>query len=251
MVKETKALILRVEGTNCDADLANAFRLAGAETDLVHANELIKGLKSLEDYQILGVPGGFAHGDNIAAGKIMANIIRYQLKDAFRQFIDAGKPVLGICNGFQALVKAGLLPDLEGSWKQEATLGLNDSGKFIDGWFEIEAQESICSFGKGFGKSLVPINHGEGKFIAGKQILEKLAENKQITFTYPKNPNGSMMDIAGICNIQGNVMGMMPHPEKFVSKYQHPYWTRMGDRLPEEGAGLKIFRNVVDYARRL
>ena len=202
-------------------------------------------------FRSLAVPGGFAHGDDIAAGKILANLIRYKLSRDFVKFIEDGKLVIGICNGFQAIVKAGLLPAFGGFGKQEATLAGNDSGYFIDKWVRLKhVNKGKCIFTKGMKSGIfVPINHGEGKFVAPPDVLRRLEENDQVVFRYEENPNGSMNDIAGICNAQGNVLGLMPHPEKFVSKYMHPYWTRE-KALPEEGDGLAMFRNAVEYAKR-
>lgn len=247
----TRAMVLRVDGTNCDEETAYAFRIAGSEAEIVHINELLKGARSLEDFQILAVPGGFAHGDDIAAGKILANLIRYKISGDFRKFIEEGNLVIGICNGFQAIVRAGLLPALGGFGKQEATLAANDSGYFIDKWVRLRhVNKGKCIFTRGMKSEIfVPINHGEGKFIAPPEIIRKLEDNDHVVFRYVENPNGSMNGIAGICNAEGNVFGLMPHPEKFVSKYTHPYWTREKS-LPEEGDGLAIFRNAVEYAKR-
>lgn len=246
-----RTMVLRVDGTNCDEETMQAFRLAGSEVSLVHINEIIKRKRSLEDFEIIAMPGGFAHGDDIAAGKILANLIRYKLSSDFRTFIDEGKLVMGICNGFQAIVKAGMLPAFGGFGKQEATLAGNDSGYFIDKWVCLKhVNKGRCIFTRGTKSEIfVPINHGEGKFVASPEIMRKLEENDQVVFRYSENPNGSMNDIAGICNAEGNVFGLMPHPEKFVSKYMHPYWTRLKD-LPEEGDGLAMFRNAVEYARK-
>ncbi|MFH1237206.1 MAG: phosphoribosylformylglycinamidine synthase I [Candidatus Aenigmatarchaeota archaeon] len=246
-----KTLVLRADGTNCDEETAYAFHLAGSHADSIHINELMKGKKSLDDYQILAIPGGFAHGDDVASGKILANLIRFRLSRDFVKFIESGKLVIGICNGFQAIVKAGLLPAFAGFGNQEATLAANDSGYFIDKWVTLNhVNKGKCVFTKGMKSEIfVPINHGEGKFIASPEILHSLETNDQVVFTYKDNPNGSMNSIAGICNTQGNVFGLMPHPEKFVSKYTHPSWTR--DKwLPEEGDGLAIFRNAVNYAKK-
>ena len=246
-----RAMVLRVDGTNCDEETMHAFKLAGSEVSLVHMNEIIKGKTSFDDFQIIAVPGGFAHGDDVAAGKILANLLRYRLSKDLTKFIEEGKLVIGICNGFQAIVKAGLLPAFEGFGKQEATLASNDSGYFIDRWVRLKlASDNKCVFTKGVKDEIyIPVNHGEGKFVASPEILRKLEDSGQVVFRYMDNPNGSMNDIAGICNTEGNVFGLMPHPEKFVSRYMHPYWTREKD-LPEEGDGLAIFRNAVEYAKK-
>jgi len=246
-----RTLVLRVDGTNCDEETMHAFELVGSQVSLAHINEIIKGRVSLEDFQILAIPGGFAHGDDVASGKILANMIRYKLNRDMVKFIEGGKLVMGICNGFQAIVKAGLLPAFAGFGKQEATLAVNDSGYFIDRWVTLKhVNKGRCVFTKGMKSEIfVPVNHGEGKFVAPPEILHRLEENDQVVFRYKDNPNGSMNDIAGICNTEGNVFGLMPHPEKFVTKYMHPYWTRTAN-LPEEGDGLAIFRNAVNYAKK-
>lgn len=246
-----KTMVLRVDGTNAEEEMVHAFRLSGSQVDLVHINEILKGRYSLDDYQILVFPGGFAHGDDVAAGKILANLLRYKLENNIRKFIESGRLVLGVCNGFQAIVKAGLLPGFGGFGKQEATLASNDSGYFIDKWVRLKlANDNKCVFTSEIKNEIyVPINHGEGKFVASSDVLQRLEDNDQVVFRYADNPNGSMNDIAGICNAEGNVFGLMPHPEKFVSKYMHPYWTRLKD-LPEEGDGLSIFRNAVEHARK-
>jgi phosphoribosylformylglycinamidine synthase I len=251
-MKEVRTIVLRVDGTNCDEETCEAFRLAGSSVDLVHINEL-KGKAPLEDYQILVVPGGFSYGDDIAAGKILANMLRHVMKDQLKRFVEEGKPVIGICNGFQALVKAGILPACGGLMKaQEATLAMNDSGYFIDRWVTLDhVNKGKCIFTRGLKSRIyVPINHGEGKFIASPEIIRRLEENDQIVFRYVDNPNGSMKDIAGVCNPEGNVLGLMPHPEKYVHPYTHPQWTRLST-IPKEGDGLAIFRNAVEYAGKM
>ena len=261
-MKEVRTIVLRVDGTNCDEETVIAFRKAGSLVDLVHINELIRKEKSLEDYQILCIPGGFTYGDDIAAGKIFSVLLKYKLKDELKKFIEEGKLVLGICNGFQVLVKTGLLPALNGLMKeQEATLAFNDCGYFQDRWVYLKHENKRnCVFTRGIKEIIyIPVNHAEGKFVAERRVIRKLEENDQIVFKYvdpegnyagfPWNPNGSMDNIAGVCNPDGNVFGLMPHPEKFIHKYMHPYWTRLN--LKEEGDGFKIFRNAVEFARKL
>ena len=253
-----KALVIRAAGTNCNNETALAFELAGAAAEQAHMNELIRGTKKLEDCQILAIPGGFSYGDDLGSGKVLANQMAIKLNNQLQQFIESGKLVIGICNGFQVIIKMGLLPALKGLYVQEATLTNNDSGKFEDRWVWMKAEnESI--FTKGIKSIYLPVNHGEGKFVASKDVLEKLKKDRLIklkytdekgneTANYPKNPNGSTMSIAAITNKEGNVFGMMPHPEKFVTKYTHPRWTRERGSLPDEGDGLRIFRNMVEYA---
>jgi phosphoribosylformylglycinamidine synthase len=258
-MKEVRTIVLRVDGTNCDEEGVIAFERAGSRVDLVHMNELIRKEKSLEDYQILCIPGGFAYGDDIAAGKIFAVLLKYKISNYVKKFIEEGKLVLGICNGFQVLVKAGLLPAFEGKMKQEATLAFNDSGYFQDRWIYMKHEnKGKCIFTKGIKDIInIPVNHAEGKFVADRSVIRRLEDNDQVVFKYvdpdgnyagfPWNPNGSFDNIAGICNPDGNVFGLMPHPEKFIYKWTHPYWTRL--KLEEEGDGFAIFKNAVEFAK--
>ena len=262
-MKKVKVLVLRTAGTNCNYETDYAFQLAGADVEQVHINRLIKGEKELSSYQILALPGGFAYGDDIAAGKILANELKYKLRDSIEKFIADGKLMIGICNGFQVMVKAGLLPGFNGiSDIQEATLYNNDSGRFECRWVYLKAVENNkCVFTKNI-KQLVylPVAHGEGKFTTiDEGVLDKLESEGQAVFKYvdadgnlagyPCNPNGSDRNIAGICDATGRIFGMMPHPERHISKYNHPRWTR--ENLDEEGDGLAIFRNAVEYAKGL
>ena len=258
MNMKPKALILRAAGTNCDYETEYAFRLAGADTDLVHINELARGEKSLTGYRILAIPGGFTYGDDVAAGKILANELKYKLEDQVERFLEDGNLILGICNGFQVLVRAGLLPALDGpGGAQEVTLTDNDSGMFEDRWVYLRPEESRCVFTKGVEETLhFPVAHAEGKFVhRNPDVLRRLNENGQIVFryvgpeggppTYPLNPNGSVEDIAGICDPTGRVLGLMPHPERHILGTQHPRWTREG--LRDRGDGLILFENAVRY----
>ena len=250
-----KALILRSPGANCDGEAAYAFELAGAVSEKVHVNVLREKPALLKQYQILVVPGGFSYGDDVAAGKILANQLQHYLGEAVRKFRDQGKLILGICNGFQAILKAGLLmpPDEDGPL---ATLAHNASGRFGDRWITLEASPNQCVFLKGIQRMEVPVAHGEGNFICRKEwILQGLQQAGQVVLKYwspngspaefPYNPNGSQADIAGICDATGRVLGLMPHPERHVLGTQHPRWTREG--LKSEGDGLRLFRNAVEY----
>ena len=260
MPRKVNVIILRAAGTNCDYETEYAFKFVGAKTDLVHINQLTRKEKALRNYQILVIPGGFTYGDDIASGKVLANELRCKLEDELLEFIDAGKLILGICNGFQVLVKARLLPALNGYGKlQEATLTFNDSGKFEDRWVYLKpVKESNCVFIKGLEENIyLPVAHGEGKFICrDENILKELSENGQIVFQYvdkdgncagyPWNPNGSGDNIAAICDPGGRIMGIMPHPERYVHPANHPRWTREG--LKPAGDGVRIFENAVQYA---
>lgn len=251
-----KALVLRAAGTNCNNETALAFELAGAAAEQAHINELIKGSKEINDYHILAIPGGFSYGDDLGSGKVFANQIAIKLGQQLQEFVEAGKLVIGVCNGFQVIIKMGLLPALKKLYFQEATLTNNDSGKFEDRWVWMKAENSSI-FTKGIRRIYLPVNHGEGKFVASREVMEQLRKQKLIKLryvdenggdnaAYPYNPNGSLLNIAAITNKEGNVFGMMPHPEKFATKYTHPRWTR--ESLPEEGDGLRIFRNMTEYA---
>jgi phosphoribosylformylglycinamidine synthase len=260
-----KTLILRTAGTNCDGETAHAFELAGATAEKVHLNRVLAEPKLLEQYQLLAVPGGFSYGDDIAAGRIFANQIVHHLRDAFVSFIDAGKPVIGICNGFQVLVKTDLLPgEVAGRTGQTATLAHNDCGRFVDRWIALKSVSRKCIWTAGLDDRLeLPIAHGEGKFVpADDAVRRALWENDQVALVYtkpdgsnadgefPHNPNGSFDDIAGVCDASGLVLGLMPHPERYVSSLQHPAWTRRsGGSGAGEGTGIKLFGNAVRHVQ--
>jgi phosphoribosylformylglycinamidine synthase subunit PurQ / glutaminase len=257
MANTPKALVIRAAGINCNNETAKAFELAGAIAEQAHINDLINGSINLEDYHMLAVPGGFSYGDDLGSGMILANQLKVKLGNEINDFVLSGKLVLGICNGFQTIIKMGLLPSLKGIFEQEATLTNNDSGKFEDRWVWMKTvNDSI--FTKGIKRIYLPINHGEGKLVASSEVLKDITSNKLIKLKYtdergnenaiyPFNPNGSTQNIAAITNKAGNVFGMMPHPEKYVTKFTHPRWTR--ENLPEEGDGLIIFKNMTEYAR--
>ncbi len=259
-----KVLILRTAGTNCDAETETAFRIAGAETALVHIQNLISGKVHLTDYQILAIPGGFSYGDDIAAGILLAIEMKHKLTEALNQFVADGKLVIGICNGFQVLVRTGLLPGMPApdsdtpAMAQRATLAMNTSARFECRWVDLETQESPCVFTKDIRPHVyLPVAHAEGRFTAPADVLAELEAKNQVVFryaesTYPSNPNGSDADIAGICDATGRIFGLMPHPERFLTKWNHPRWTRLAeteDTASEEGDGLVIFKNAVNYAK--
>ncbi len=255
-----KVLILTGFGINCDMETQHAFRIAGAQAERVHLTDLINRTRKLSDFDILALPGGFSFGDDIASGKVLANMIKYNLGGQVQEFIDAGKLIIGICNGFQAMVKMGLLPGFNGDYStREVTLTFNDSGRFEDRWVHLKTnQNSKCIFTKGIESIYLPVRHGEGKFVVKNcDVLARLRKGSHIVLQYmdgagnlagyPFNPNGSVDSIAAICNETGRVFGMMPHPEAFQHRTNHPGWTR--EELPEEGAGMQIFRNAVEYVR--
>jgi phosphoribosylformylglycinamidine synthase len=252
-----RVLILRAPGANCDGEAQFGFEQAGAVADRVHINRLREEPNLLQRFQVLVIPGGFTYGDDVAAGKILANQLAHFLGDALRQFRDADKLILGICNGFQALLKAGLIvpPDEDGPL---ATLAANSSGKFEDRWIWMKARPGRCPFLRGCDRLHAPVAHGEGRLICrAPWILEGLRQSNQVVLEYvsadgqaglyPINPNGSEGDVAGLCDASGRVLGLMPHPERHVLPTHHPRWTRLG--LAPEGDGLLLFRNAVEYFR--
>jgi phosphoribosylformylglycinamidine synthase subunit PurQ / glutaminase len=267
-----KALVLYGYGLNCDYETAYALAQAGADAVRVHTTDLLENPGLLWDYHLLAIPGGFSWGDEHGAGVILALRLKLALGSALAEFIAAGRLVIGICNGFQVLVNLGLLPGLPG--RPEARLAAlipNDCGNFRDAWIHLKAIPSACIFTQGLDLFELPIRHGEGKFYADEPVLDELADRGQIALKYaapsgraamgrfPYNPNGSLMDIAGICDTTGRVLGLMPHPEAHISSFQHPSWTRdkeafrrRGESYPGRvGPGLAIFDNAVRYLQTL
>jgi phosphoribosylformylglycinamidine synthase I len=262
-----RVLVLTGYGINCDVESEFAFNSAGASAERVHINDLIEGQKKLSDYQILVFPGGFSFGDDVASGKVLALRAKANLGDEILRFIQDGKLILGICNGFQVMAKFGLLADPAGDYRtQRVTLAANDSNRYEDRWVYLRRVGDKCIWTKGVDRIYQPVAHGEGKFFAAPEILAALDQNDQVGFRYateefqdaegvfPANPNGSLRDIAGICDPTGRIYGMMPHPERFLHFTNHPRWTRLKDQLkregkpiPEAGDGLRIFQNGVNY----
>lgn len=264
-----RVLVLTGFGLNCDVETAYAFQLAGALARRVHMNALISREVSLNDYHILVFDGGFSWGDDHGAGVLAAVRLKYNIGEALRRFIDDGKLVLGICNGFQVLVNLGFLPGFDGNYeKRLVALTCNDCGNFRDDWVNLLANpESPCIFTRGIGQLDLPVRHGEGKFYASPETIQRLVNEKQVVLQYatpdgavaqgkfPYNPNGSVLDIAGICDPTGRVFGLMPHPEAYNHWTNHPDWTRT--RVPmmrkgkpiieEDTIGTKIFKNAVSY----
>ena len=253
---ETKALVLRTAGTNCDVETAFALERAGATADRIHVNRIAEKPALLSQFAILVIPGGFSYGDDIAAGRVLANELIQRFGEAVLDYVHRDRIVIGICNGFQMLVKTGLLPgfDHDALGRQQVTLTGNDSAKFEDRWVTLEASSGTSLFTEGLDRLELPVAHAEGKFVTDSDdTLARLINNDQVVFryvsgdgaecVYPDNPNGSVHDIAGIQDASGRVLGMMPHPERYVLALQHPRWRR--DRLKEEGLGLKIFENAV------
>ena len=254
---KVKTLMLRAPGTNCDFETQVAFEQAGSDVDSALVTEILRGEKSLADYRILVSPGGFTYGDDISAGKILANEVRLKLGEDIRKFVADGKLVLGICNGFQVLVKTGILPGIDGHGSQPLTLAANDSGRFECRWVYLTVDEkSPCVFTRGMRSMYIPVAHGEGKVVAESSVIDKLNivvryvdENGNTGAGYPYNPNGSLRDIAGICDDTGRIFALMPHPERFIRWTQHPRWTRETPR--DYGDGLQVFLNAVAWAKSI
>lgn len=257
-----KALILFAPGTNRDLDAAQALEKAGALPEVVHLNQLRAGERRWEDYQLLLLPGGFSYADALGAGKLLALDLQHYFADQMQAFVAGGKPVIGICNGFQALVKAGLLPALRPTQAApQATLTFNQRGHFECRWVTLAPRSQTCLWTRGLREPIAcPVAHGEGNFtVLSQATAQALADADQIGLVYvqpdgtpangayPHNPNGSVLDIAGVCNPQGNVLGLMPHPEDAIFAYQHPQWTRQANRF----SGLPLFENGVAFARQL
>ncbi|MDB5233717.1 MAG: phosphoribosylformylglycinamidine synthase [Hymenobacter sp.] len=266
-----RALILTGFGINCEEEFAAAYRMAGAEPTIVHLNQVLHGQVSIHDFDILNFPGGFSFGDDLGSGVVLANKLRYRqtgadgrtLLDDIKQFIADGKFVLGICNGFQVLVKLGLLPNLAGTVTPEVTLTHNASGRYEDRWVTLRVNPKASTpFLKGIDTLEVPVRHGEGRLVipdaaisaaieaGGFNCLSYLDANGDGTGVYPFNPNGAALNCAGLTDPTGQVFGLMPHPEAFLSAYNHPDWARRRRQNPsasEEGEGLRIFKNIVEH----
>jgi phosphoribosylformylglycinamidine synthase I len=252
---KVRALMLRAPGTNCDVETTFAFERAGAIVSPAHVNELVRKDKRIADYQIVVFPGGFTYGDDISAGKILANEIKLKLGEDIKRFVGGGGLILGVCNGFQVLVKAGILPQSADA-DQKLTLANNDSGRFECRWVYLSVdKQSPCVFTRGIDTMYLPIAHGEGKVIAeakalkGLKVVLRYADKEgNVSAEYPDNPNGSADSIAGICDDSGRIFALMPHPERFLRWTQHPRWVREAKR--EWGDGFNIFKNAVEWVKR-
>ena len=269
-MKNVHALVITGFGINCEEEMAAAYHLAGAEASIVHLNDILVEGFSIHDFDILNFPGGFSFGDDIASGKVLANKILYKklpsgntFSEEVRRFLQDKKYILGICNGFQVLVKMGLLPDIDGNLTQEVTLTRNDSGKFEDRWCRCRVSpDSRSPFLKGIELLHMPVRHGEGKLIIKDERIRQRILDASLncltyadaegspTADYPANPNGSELNCAGLTDESGQILGMMPHPEAFLSLYNHPNWgqlKRQDPAISEDGDGLKIFKNIVEH----
>jgi phosphoribosylformylglycinamidine synthase len=257
----TRVCVLFAAGINCDVETCRAFELVGAQPERVHINQLRARERKLSEFQILAIPGGFSYGDYVSSGQILANELKHNLAEDIVEFHKQGKPILGICNGFQVLVKAGLLPAFGQLFEaQTVTLDTNDSGRFEDRWVYLQAEPTRCIFTQGLPPICeLPVAHAEGKFIVvDSRTLQQLNENHQVVFRYvtqagefaeyPENPNGSIDGIAGICDPSGLIFGLMPHPERFTRIEHHPEWHR--NRLTKP-LGISIFDNAVKHCQAL
>lgn len=262
MKQKPKALILKADGINRDEEMIFAFNLAGADAKQVHINDLREKRELLSNYQILGLPGGFAYGDDIVSGKILATELISYLGDELRKFVERkNTAVLGVCNGFQVLVRTGLVP-FGNIGSMDTTLINNNSGHFECRWIRIRVEpNSNSKFLKNIENEILwyPVAHGEGRFVADKKILSFIEKEKLVTFRYvdengkptqkyPDNPNGSINAIVGITDKSGRVLGLMPHPECFVRREQHPNWRRENIVTPQ---GLPLFKNIVEYVKKI
>ncbi|MDD2556683.1 MAG: phosphoribosylformylglycinamidine synthase subunit PurQ [Desulfuromonadaceae bacterium] len=271
MSAEVKAIVVSGNGTNCEREVANACRLAGAEhVDIVHLSRLLSGEVSLHDYHFLNFAGGFLDGDDLGGAIAGANRLRHakiktsgrSLLDEILLFVENGNLVMGVCNGFQLMVKMGLLPGFDHDYRtQRATLTFNDRGRFENRWVYLKVdQKSPCVFTRGLTGMYLPVRHGEGKFVVeDPQVLERIeAEHLSVlkysdaayispTMEFPLNTNGSMAAIAGLTDPSGRVFGLMPHPEAYLHRTHHPRWTR--EELPEEGMGLWLYKNAINFIR--
>lgn len=251
-------IVIRTDGTNCDVETAFAFELAGGAPHLVHVNQLRNGKVKLNRYKILAIPGGFSYGDDVHSGKILAVELTSFLREEIRTFVADGGLVLGICNGFQVLVRTGLLPFGE-IGPVRTTLMVNDSARFECRWVRLRVEESPCVFTRGAaGRSAeFQVAHGEGRFFTDEATLGDIEKRGLVAFRYvdvegrptqdyPENPNGSLHAIAGVTDPSGRIMGLMPHPERNVLPHHHPNWRRLTGHTP---AGRFIFENAVSVAK--
>lgn len=256
-----KVIVIKTDGINCDEELAFAFELAGGDVKTVHVNELRSKKENLKNYQILAVPGGFSYGDDIVSGKILALELTSFLSEELRKFIERPNTLMiGICNGFQVLIRTGLLP-FRNIGQMDATLANNDSGHFECRWVNLKIDESTsCVFLKDLKGEEVSyqVAHGEGKFFTHPQTLDRVEKENLVglryvngdgkpTGKYPHNPNGSLNAIAGVTDTTGRILGLMPHPERFVRREQHPNWRRMPSLKPQ---GLPIFKNMIEFINK-
>lgn len=259
----TRALVIRAAGINCDQEMARGFRMAGAEVDLLHVRTLAENPGTLDRYGVIGFPGGFSYGDDVASGRVLALLVRERLYPALREAADRGVPMIGICNGFQVLTQIGLLPgpDSEGGWSAEPhapefALCDNALGRYADRWVRLGVNaDSPCVWTRDLahdptGTFMLPVGHGEGRFVAPKATVDALLASGRAPLTYIDNFNGSAGAIAGVCDATGRIFGLMPHPDRFLDWTRHPHYSRLDrETLKGEPApGLRMFINAVEAA---
>jgi phosphoribosylformylglycinamidine synthase len=256
-MKQVRILVIRAAGINCDEEVMHAWRLSGAEPALIHVNRLADKPSILDPYRIVTIPGGFSFGDDIAAGTILAQRVTQDLREPLHRFVERGGGIFGICNGFQVLVKAGLLPG--GDLGADAvTVTFNDSARFEARWVRLQVCTTHCPFLTPGTVLEMPVEHAEGKVVTRDDMVTRaLASNGLIAVryvdeqgrsdVYPANPNGSVAGIAGLCDATGRVFGLMPHPDRHLDHTQHPLWTRHSNRLGTPPDGLTVFLNAVHH----
>jgi|GEM_PF-118764 len=257
--RKPRCIVLAGFGLNAEAELAHAFSLAGADAEIVHFSDISSGKKKLSDYEIFAIPGGWSFGDDIAGGRVLSNKLKNTFRSQFDSFASSGKPILGVCNGFQTLVKLGALPNLSGASSQESTLTFNKSGRFEDRWVYLKPQKSVCKYFEGVSFIHCPVRHGEGQFVprdrkmldallkAGMAPIKYCSESLDDTAGYPQNPNGSVENIAGICDPTGKILGLMPHPECSVARTMFPRFTA---GISFEKNSMRFFTNIVAEGAR-
>ena len=250
-IKITKVIILSGFGVNCEQETAFAFEICGAKTEILHITDLIEKPKKILDFQILVFPGGFSFGDHTGAGKSMANKIKFHLIEQIEKIKSKDYLILGICNGFQIMSQLGIFSKKQ---KIEFALAENQFPRYVCKWVELENKNKNCIFLRDIKKISLPIAHGEGRFFANEKSLEKIKSEKNITLTYIENPNGSIKNIAGICDSSGKIFGLMPHPERNIFFHHRPdfqkqkeIFIRAGKKIPKFSDGKKIFQNAIDY----
>jgi len=251
-----KALVLRTSGTNCEHETARALVLAGAEPAILHGDRVLADPSLLEGVAILVLAGGFSYGDDLAAGRVWGHQLRTRLRPALELLVERGGLVLGVCNGFQVLVESGLFEPERAPGERGIALYSNASNHYECRWVELEGLDSACPWIEAGARMPCPVAHGEGRLVVlDEAVLERLRSRRQVALryvvppgaaSYPANPNGSVADIAGLCDPSGRVLGLMPHPERNLDPWNHPWWTRLGSRT--EGEGLAFYRRMVEVA---
>ncbi len=263
--QQVKVLVITGFGLNCERETSVAFQQAGATAEMVHLNDVIAGRRKLEEFHVLALIGGFSFGDHLGAGTVFANRLKHRLAEDLRRFVEDGRIIIGICNGFQTLTRLGLAPCVNDElFVPEVALAQNQQGTFRDDWVTVKTNPHCpCPFLNGIERLPVPVRHAEGRFVARDEaVLQKLEANNHVAMRYvdpeddqpagelPANPNGSVNAIAAVCDSTGRRLGLMPHPEAHLTPYNHPHWerSRIAEFLPDHGAGQVLFNNIVHFA---